>query len=149
MSKVPSVCVDHRELQPGLYLREVKKINCFTKLKIWDLRFVAPSAHTPLSASVMHSIEHIFAVKLRELIPESYVGFYIHGCKTGFSFVSKNSLSYEDLRQAIITAIYDVCPICSREEIPHLNDTDCGNPNLYAIKDTNTALWNYKNLLEA
>lgn len=144
---VPSFEVDHTTLQPGLYLREVRRVGIFAKIKIWDLRFVAPSAHTPLSAATMHSIEHIMAYKLRAELGKKYIGFYTYGCKTGFAFVSKRSLSQKELSRAICTVITESIPVLSKDEIPCLTEKECGNPNLYELKGTTTALQRYYEVL--
>lgn len=144
---VPSFQVDHTTLKPGLYLREVRRIGLFSKIKIWDLRFKAPSAKDWMSAKTMHSIEHIMAYKLRAELGDKYIGFYTYGCHTGFAFCSKASLKQPELEAALINVISNTIPILSKEEIPSLTEKECGNPNLYELKATSQALHEYLQVL--
>lgn len=143
----PSFAVDHRTLDAGIYLREVKELPNNVKLHIWDLRFVAPRDKKPLSSGVLHSIEHIFALKLREILKSYYVGFYVYGCKTGFALVTTSDMNLFGICSALISVIEGTIPIFSKDEIPCLTEEECGNPNLFAIKATNTALNNYLKIL--
>lgn len=144
----PSFLIDHTTMKAGLYLRENRRLNLFTKIKVWDLRFVAPSSKKFIHAGILHSIEHIMAVKLREVLGDKYIGFYVFGCKTGFSFLSKNSLTIEELRDALIQVIDNTIPIISKDEIPCLTEKECGNPNLYNMRGTTSALIEYRSVLE-
>lgn len=149
MVKVPSFSVDHTTMSAGLYLREVRKINFFTKIKVWDLRFVAPSEKRYLSSGALHSIEHIFAYKLREVLGDKYISVFVFGCKTGFGFISTSDLSFEEFRDALIEVIEHTIPILSKDEIPSLTEVECGRPTLYAIQPTTTWLNEYLNVLKS
>lgn len=138
--EVPSFSIDHTTLKAGLYLREVVESN---NLKIWDLRFVAPADKKPLSAAVMHTIEHIFALKLRYIMKPQYIGFYTYGCKTGFAFVSTADLDIMTLFCGIKNVIGSTIPLIKKSDIPCLTEKECGNPNLFALEATNKALHEY------
>ena len=147
----PSFELDHTTLEPGLYLRETRRVG-LSKLRIWDLRFIHPTGnpnkvHKPLSSAVMHSIEHIMALKLREVLGPKYIGFYTYGCKTGFALVTKN-IPIEKIRLALIEVIEHSVPLCSSKEIPCLTYKECGNPKLFAVQATTTALHNYLRVLQ-
>lgn len=145
---VPSFEIDHTTLKAGLYLRQIIEIGN-SRIFIWDLRFVAPSAKRPMSIKVAHSIEHIMALKLRYALGDSYIGFYVMGCCTGFTFVSKDDVSSEDLTEVLIDVIDATIPLVSKQEIPCLTEKECGNPNSYAIKATNDYLNEYLNVLKS
>lgn len=144
---VPSFSVNHLTLKEGLYLREIKKLNFFTKIYNWDLRFKAPADRKYLTNGVMHSIEHIMALKLREIIGDKYIGFYTYGCKTGFCLTTK-PMKKEEVRNALVEVIEHTIPILSKEEIPCLTPEECGQPSLYSLQDTTTALSDYLHVLE-
>ena len=145
---VPSFQIDHTTLDEGLYLREVRKLNLFTKIKVWDLRFVAPRTRTSLTAKVLHSIEHLMAFGLRERLGEKYISFCVMGCKTGFTFISKNSLTKEELVKAVKGVINYNVPLVYKSDIPALTPKECGNPSLYDLEGTNDALKKYLKVLE-
>ena len=147
--KVPSFQVNHITMKAGLYLRENRRLNLFTKIKVWDLRFVAPSEKRYMSSKVMHSIEHILAFKLREVIGDKYISTFPFGCTTGFGFISKSNLSFEELKEALIEVIDHTIPILGKDEIPALTEFECGRPTLYCIQDTTTWLKEYLEVLKS
>ena len=149
MVKVPSFQVEHTTMKAGLYLRENRRLNLFTKIKVWDLRFVAPSEKRYLSSAALHSIEHIFAFKLREVLGDKYISVFVFGCKSGFGFISKSSLSLEEFRNALIEVIEHTIPVISKSEIPALTEKECGRPTLYCIRDTSTWLNEYLQVLKS
>lgn len=144
---VPSFSVDHLTMNSGLYLRENRRISLFTTIKVWDLRFTAPRSHCYLSGKSMHSIEHIMAYKLRCILGDKYISFFPFGCRTGFGFISKSSLTFDELRSALITVIDHTVPLCSKTEIPCLTPEECGNPNYFSLMDASSALLEYKQVL--
>ena len=144
-SVVSSFDVDHRTLKRGLYLRSTYRIDDERAVLSWDLRFCEPMAHAPLSAGVVHTIEHLMAYHLRldEKIGHSIVSFCPMGCQTGFYLSTMNDVAAEDIRAAL-KAVYDkVFPIHGTEDIVGLNEIQCGNPSLYAIEPTNEAMRSY------
>ena len=98
-SVVSSFDVDHRTLREGLYLRSTYTINDTLAVLSWDLRFCAPMDKAPLSAGVVHTIEHLMAYHLRldEKIGASIVSFCPMGCQTGFYLLVRNSDDKETL----------------------------------------------------
>ena len=147
--KVPSFLTDHTTLKAGLYLREEKRLNLFTKLKVWDLRFVAPMDKLPISSGALHVIEHMFAFRLRECLTSRYVSCFVYGCRTGLGLITKSNVTEEDLASCIMWVIDQLCPISSVDEVPAMNETQCGSPFLYDIKGANDALISYyKTLLD-
>ncbi len=142
--KVPSFGVNHMTLDAGLYLREERED---LHLRVWDLRFKAPRDHVYLSSKVLHSIEHLFAVKLREKFGRDYVSVFIYGCKTGFGFITTSSVSYNEVKWALIEVVEDVVPLFCKDEIPCLTEYECGNPRLFALRATTEALLDYRDIL--
>lgn len=141
---VPSFLIDHTVLKAGLYLREHRED---LNIKVWDLRFKAPSTHEYMSGKAMHAIEHIMALKLRELLGKDYVSFFIYGCTTGFGFISTSNVTYEILRGALIRVIDGMIPIFTKEEIPSLSEKECGRPHYFNLRETSTHLKYYLDTL--
>ena len=148
-SVVSSFDVDHRTLREGLYLRSTYTINDTLAVLSWDLRFCAPMDKAPLSAGVVHTIEHLMAYHLRldEKIGASIVSFCPMGCQTGFYLSTMNNVTAEDIAAALKAVYEKVFPIHSTDDIVGLNEVQCGNPALYAIEQTNEAMANYINVL--
>lgn len=149
-SVVSSFDVDHRTLREGLYLRSTYTINDSLAVLSWDLRFCAPMDKKPLSAGVVHTIEHLMAYHLRldEKIGASIVSFCPMGCQTGFYLSTMNNIDAEDIAAALIRVYEKVFPIASTDDIVGLNEVQCGNPALYAINETNEAMGRYVETLK-
>ena len=148
-SVVSSFDVDHRTLREGLYLRSTYKINDELSVLSWDLRFCAPMDRKPLTAGVVHTIEHLMAYHLRldPTIGASIVSFCPMGCQTGFYLSTMNDISAEQIAEALRSVYEKVFPINSTDDIVGLNVIQCGNPDLYAIEETNAAMSAYINVL--
>ena len=106
-------------------------------------------ACNPLSAGVVHTIEHLMAYYLRldEQIGASIVSFCPMGCQTGFYLSTMNDVSAEDIKAALGRVYKKVFPIASTNDIVGLNEIQCGNPRLYAIEQTNEAMSGYIKVL--
>lgn len=148
-SVVSSFDVDHRTLREGLYLRSTYAINDQLSVLSWDLRFCAPMDRAPLSAGVVHTIEHLMAYYLRldSVVGKSIVSFCPMGCQTGFYLSTMNDVSAEDIKEALHRVYKKVFPITSTDDIVGLNEVQCGNPRLYAIEQTNEAMSRYIEVL--
>ena len=148
-SVVSSFDVDHRTLREGLYLRSTYKINDDLSVLSWDLRFCAPMDKKPLAAGVVHTIEHLMAYHLRldPTIGASIVSFCPMGCQTGFYLSTMNDISAAPIAEALRSVYEKVFPINSTDDIVGLNVIQCGNPDLYAIEETNAAMSAYINVL--
>ena len=148
-SVVSSFDVDHRTLREGLYLRSTYKINDELSVLSWDLRFCAPMDKKPRAAGVVHTIEHLMAYHLRldPTIGASIVSFCPMGCQTGFYLSTMNDISAEQIAKALRSVYEKVFPINSTDDIVGLNVIQCGNPDLYAIEETNAAMSAYINVL--
>ncbi|MBQ5635913.1 MAG: S-ribosylhomocysteine lyase [Alistipes sp.] len=148
-SVVSSFDVDHRTLREGLYLRSTYKINDELSVLSWDLRFCAPMDKKPLAAGAVHTIEHLMAYHLRldPTIGASIVSFCPMGCQTGFYLSTMNDISAEQIAEALRSVYEKVFPIKSTDDIVGLNVIQCGNPDLYAIEETNAAMSAYINVL--
>lgn len=140
---VPSFEVDHTTLNAGLYLREDRWLSPLNHIKVWDLRFKAPRDKQYLAGQTMHTIEHLFAYKLRALLGKKYISFFTYGCTTGFGFISKGSLSEKKLRKALKEVIEHSVPIIDKDEIPCLTEKECGRPDYYTTSAATKALTDY------
>ena len=144
-SVVSSFDVDHLTLREGLYLRSVYTINEQLAVHSWDLRFCAPMDHAPLGSGEVHTIEHLMAYYLRldEQIGGSIVSFCPMGCKTGFYLSTMNNVTAEQIRAALAGVYKKAFPLKSKDDIVGLNEVQCGNPGLFAVKSTNSAMAGY------
>lgn len=129
--RVASFAVDHRTLRAGVYER-ARKYGTIS----WDVRLVAPSEHRPLTPGAMHVLEHCLAEWLREGELE-VIAVCPMGCLTGLYVVTPERVSREELTKALFMA-FSRFPIL-REDIPGMNEIQCGNPELCDVAGANVS----------
>lgn len=83
---VKSFEIDHTILEPGFYINSING-----DVTTYDLRFTKPYSETILNNSTLHTIEHLMAHIIRELIPNDVVLYFgPMGCQTGFYLLVRN-----------------------------------------------------------
>ena len=88
MNKVVHFEVDHEKLNPGVYVSRRDEIGPKV-VTTFDVRLKAPYRQTPMSPAVIHTLEHLGAMFLRE--KSSWADKVIYwgpmGCQTGFDLL--------------------------------------------------------------
>lgn len=151
-----SFSVDHRTLDAGFYQRGLDRIWGFYPVKTYDLRFTAPYRQPVLDAGAIHSIEHLLAYYLRRErvggrrnpIRHDVLYFGPMGCQTGFYVVVRGFHSPATVKKVLIGILEQILPLKSKDDIPALNETQCGNCYLYSVERSNEALAAYLNVLK-
>ena len=83
MEKIASFTIDHLELRPGLYLSRRDEKDGVT-VTTFDLRFTAPNREPAMDIAALHTVEHLFATRLRNSsAADDVVYFGPMGCRTG------------------------------------------------------------------
>ncbi len=81
MKRIPSFCVDHTKLQPGIYISRIDD-----DIVTYDIRMKNRMLSVLPTAS-MHTIEHLFATISRNSeFEHKIIYFGPMGCRTGFYF---------------------------------------------------------------
>ena len=92
MKKITSFCVDHDILGKGMYVSRVDG-----DIITYDLRMVVPNKGVYLDIDGLHTFEHLFATYVRN---SQYSDAVVYagpmGCRTGFYFLTRDSISKED-----------------------------------------------------
>lgn len=92
MKKITSFCIDHDILKKGLYVSRVDG-----DIITYDLRMVVPNAGDYLDNDGLHTFEHLFATYVRNT---KYCDAVVYagpmGCRTGFYFLTRDTISKED-----------------------------------------------------
>lgn len=106
--------------------------------KSWDIRFVAPSKFMPMTPGAMHVLEHCLAEWLREQpkIGEKIIAVCPMGCLTGMYIITSESATMMEIVTGL-KSVLDKFPLRSIDEVPGMNEIQCGNPMLYDIEDAN------------
>ena len=88
MNKVTSFTVDHEKLNPGVYVARRDELGPKV-ITTFDVRLKAPYRQQPLTPAVIHTLEHLGAMYLRE--KSSWADKVIYwgpmGCQTGFDLL--------------------------------------------------------------
>lgn len=139
MERIASFSVDHRLLEPGVYLSrsdEDAVTGCVTTT--FDLRMTAPNREPVIDTAAVHAIEHLGATFLRNDAEWSdrVIYFGPMGCRTGFYLVAFGALEPEDVAD-VVTRMFEFCRDFEGE-IPGARPEECGN---YHDSDLAQAKW--------
>lgn len=119
MDTIASFEVNHLTLKPGIYLSRVD-----SGIRTYDVRVTFPNREF-LPTAVMHTIEHLFAVHVRNGVQGNHVIYFgPMGCRTGF-YLLLAGLSDE----AAVEMIRDAFSYIAAYEgpIPGATERECGN----------------------
>ena len=139
MDSIESFQVDHTKLLPGLYISRQDFINT-PMATTYDIRMRRPNVEEPLSTAVMHTIEHIGAVFLRNYSCLDVIYFGPMGCRTGFYLVVAGHPDDETL----LATMQDLfmCVLLSTE-VPGATEEECGNAADHDLEGAKRAARDY------
>lgn len=133
MKTIASFTIDHDRLEPGMYISRTDG-----DVITYDIRMVKPNSGRYVSNPALHTFEHLFATYVRN---SQWSGAIVYvgpmGCRTGFYFLTRDTLSGTDairLIQECFSFIRDF-----QGEIPGAKRKECGNyleHDLPAAKET-------------
>ena len=120
MEKIASFTVDHRLLDPGIYVSRRDG-----DITTYDLRTRKPNAGSYMDNVTMHTVEHLFATFVRNSsIKDSVIYFGPMGCRTGFYLLVRGE-SDETVLSIVLDVLEKICaydgPVFGASEI------ECGN----------------------
>lgn len=120
ISKITSFTVDHRILDPGIYVSRVDG-----DITTYDLRMRKPNTGNLVDNATLHSIEHMFATYIRNSsIKDDVIYFGPMGCQTGCYLLIRNADNNK-----VLEVIKDVLDkIINHEgEMFGCSEVECGN----------------------
>ena len=121
VEKIQSFTVDHDKLEPGLYISRVDG-----SVTTYDLRTRKPNAGDYMDNLTMHSVEHLFATYVRNTpLSDGVVYVGPMGCRTGFYFLTRNTVSGADAIRLVQETLQYVLDFTG--EIPGGKRQECGN----------------------
>lgn len=87
IQKITSFTVDHRVLDPGIYISRVDD-----DITTYDLRMRKPNTGDLVDNATLHSLEHMFATFIRNSeIKDQVIYFGPMGCQTGNYLLIRNA----------------------------------------------------------
>ena len=121
MKKIASFTIDHTILPKGMYTSRVDG-DCVT----YDIRTKLPNREPVMENGAIHTLEHLFATFVRNSdIKDSVIYFGPMGCRTGFYFIVRDTVSSEKAIETTKKA-FDFCA-GFEGEIPGASEKECGN----------------------
>ena len=126
MKKIASFKVDHRFLNPGIYVSLKQELGSST-ITTFDIRLTTPYKEPVLTTGVIHAIEHIGATFLRlySAISDVIIYFGPMGCRTGFYLVVYGDYTSEEILPVIEALFLHIRDF--EGKIPGASKRECGN----------------------
>lgn len=123
MKTIASFTVNHDTLKRGMYISRVDG-----DVITYDIRMKAPNnpEQDYLEDNALHTFEHLFATYVRNT-PDSDAIVYVGpmGCRTGFYFLTRDTLSKKDAIRLVQETLAFVLQFSG--EIPGSKRQECGN----------------------
>ena len=121
MKKIASFTVDHNKIDKGMYISRMDG-----DVITYDVRMKKPNGGDYLPYAAAHTIEHLFATYARNTdVADSIVYVGPMGCRTGFYFLTRDSVSFEKAISIVLDSMKFVKNF--EGEIPGTTAEECGN----------------------
>ncbi|WP_302142720.1 S-ribosylhomocysteine lyase [Halomonas alkalicola] len=138
MPLLDSFRVDHTRMEaPAVRVAKAMQTPSGDKITVFDLRFCLPNREI-LSEKGIHTLEHLFAGFMRDHLngPEvEIIDLSPMGCRTGFYMSVIGTPSEADVSRAWLAAMEDVTRVPSADQIPELNEYQCGTYTLHSLEE--------------
>lgn len=120
MDKIESFKIDHRKLEPGVYISRVDG-----DITTYDIRMRKPNTGDLLENAAIHSFEHLFATLIRNSkLAGQIIYFGPMGCQTGFYLLVRNA-DHKIVLELVKQTLLDCIGFCG--EMPGASEIECGN----------------------
>ena len=139
MERIASFSVDHRVLEPGVYVsrRDVDE-KTGAVVTTFDLRLTTPNREPVMDTAAVHALEHLGATFLRNdpAWSSRIIYFGPMGCRTGFYMSLIGTPSPETVAKAWENAMLDALnKVPDESKIPELNEFQCGSYKEHSLAE--------------
>jgi len=138
MPLLDSFTVDHTRMEaPAVRIAKTMQTPGKDTITVFDLRFCLPNAEI-LSEKGIHTLEHLFAGFMRDhLNSESVeiIDISPMGCRTGFYMSLIGTPDEQQVAAAWKASMEDVLEVESQEQIPELNQYQCGTYKMHSLEE--------------
>jgi S-ribosylhomocysteine lyase len=126
MEKITSFTIDHKKLNPGLYVSRIDRFGT-EPVTTFDIRLKKPNTGDVLSTAAAHAIEHLGATFLRNdaEFKDRVVYFGPMGCRTGFYALLHGEYKPMDIAKLMQNMFRFIAEY--EGEIPGASEVECGN----------------------
>ncbi len=138
MPLLDSFTVDHTIMNaPAVRVAKTMTSPSGDTITVFDLRFNKPN-EAMMGEKGIHTLEHLFAGFMRNHLNSSSVEIIDlspMGCRTGFYMSLLGAPSEETASTAWLAAMKDVLNVKRMEDIPELNEYQCGTYNMHSLDE--------------
>ena len=144
MHNVPNFNIDHRRLVPGIYVLKTDDIDG-TEVVTYDIRITRPNFDLPMTPEVMHTIEHMGLIYLKNhpTHKDNVIGWFPGGSGTGFYLVYKGRLELRELAILVLSLIKNISEYTGNAESIGFDPDSCGNYTLCDIEGAKLVASNF------
>jgi len=138
MPLLDSFTVDHTKMHaPAVRVAKKMQTPKGDNITVFDLRFCLPNEEI-LSERGIHTLEHLFAGFMRDhLNGESVeiIDLSPMGCRTGFYMSLIGEPTEQQVADAWLNSMKDVQGVQNQNEIPELNEYQCGTYEMHSLDE--------------
>ncbi len=138
MPLLDSFTVDHTRMHaPAVRVAKTMQTPKGDTITVFDLRFCAPNKEI-LSENGIHTLEHLYAGFMRDHLngqDVEIIDISPMGCRTGFYMSLIGTPTEQQVANAWLTAMQDVLNVQKQDEIPELNEYQCGTYTMHSLAE--------------
>lgn len=138
MPLLDSFLVDHTKMPaPAVRVAKTMQTPCGDTITVFDLRFCKPNKEI-MGERGIHTLEHLFAGFMREHLngdDVEIIDISPMGCRTGFYMSLIGAPDEQRVAEAWKASMEDVLKVERLEEIPELNEYQCGSYRMHSLEE--------------
>lgn len=138
MPLLDSFTVDHTIMKaPAVRIAKTMQTPNKDTITVFDLRFTVPNKDI-LSEKGIHTLEHLYAGFMREHLNShnvEIIDISPMGCRTGFYMSLIGTPSEVQVGDAWLASMNDVLAVNSQNDIPELNEYQCGTYQMHSLNE--------------
>lgn len=138
MPLLDSFTVDHTRMNaPAVRVAKKMTTPAGDTITVFDLRFCRPNQEI-LSERGIHTLEHLFAGFMRDHLNGNgveIIDISPMGCRTGFYMSLIGAPEEQTVAAAWLDAMNDVLQVQQQNEIPELNEYQCGTFTMHSLDE--------------
>lgn len=139
MPLLDSFTVDHTIMNaPAVRIAKTMSTPCGDTITVFDLRFNKPNKAL-MGGRGIHTLEHLLAGLIREHLNGNGVEIIDvspMGCRTGYYMSLLGQPDEQRVADAWMTSMHDVMKVKRLEDIPEINEYQCGTYTMHSLEET-------------
>lgn len=138
MPLLDSFKVDHTKMNaPFVRIAKIMQTPKGDTISVFDLRFTVPNQYK-LPEKGIHTLEHLFAGFMRDHLNATdveIIDISPMGCRTGFYMSLIGQPNEQRVAASWLAAMHDILKVRSQNEIPELNEYQCGSYQMHSLDE--------------